>query len=140
MKTKFDAAAILVILVACGLSIAPAIARKQKPQVVNADTLLKREERMVLNLQTGPKSTKFYLLQSLKQTKEMQKNLDRAMRQVEQVDANYAKARHRPDDRTMTSTVQQLKQVLDTTNLLEKQLQDANAELKSDVQGTLIRQ
>ena len=60
-------------------------------------------------------------------------------RQVQQTDANYAKARNRPDDRTMLGTVERLKQAQETMQKLEEQLEAANDELKSDIETTLIQ-
>jgi hypothetical protein len=111
----------------------------KKPQRVEPKQLMKREETMVLNLNLGKGSTKFYILESLRISREMQKNLGRAMRQVEQTDANYAKSRNRPDDRTMTGTVERLKQAQATAEKLEQDLEAANSELKSDIQSTLIQ-
>lgn len=137
MKSKIEKALVLVVLMSL-FPFADSLAKKPRP--VDPSTLLKREETMVLNLGQGPKSAKFYVLHSLNTTRNLQKDLYRAMRQVEQVDTNYAKARQRPDDRTMSGTVERLKRAQETAEKLEKELQEANVELKSDIQNTLIRQ
>ena len=120
------------------VSFAPAaFAFGKKPQ--RAQPVMKREETMVMNLNHGQGSTKFYLLESLRKTREMQHQLLRAQRQVEATDANYAKARNRADDRTMTGTVERLKQAQVTLEKLEQDLEAANTELKSDIQNTLLQ-
>jgi hypothetical protein len=101
--------------------------------------LLKREEMMVYNLNRGPKSARFYQLESLKATRLMQHHLELAQHQVEQVDAAYARIRNKPDDRTMQPTVERLKTALQTAQQLETQLKAAGDEMKSDIQQTLIR-
>src|SRR5262245_29515962 len=91
--------------------------------VAKADApLLQREEMLVYNLNRGPKSTRFYLLKSLKAMREMEKDIERAQHQVEQVDATYNRARGRSDDRTMEGTVARLKTALQTAQRLEQEL------------------
>lgn len=138
MKSKFGIA-LAVVALTLALPIAYGFGGSKKPKPVDSSVLLKREETMVLNLGKGPKSARFYLLQSLSSVREMDKNLYRAMRQVEQVDANYAKARNRRDDLTMQSTVARIKKAQETLGQLEQELEQANNELKSDIQNTLIR-
>lgn len=93
---------------------------------------------MILNLERAPKSAKYLILMALRQTRESEKGIDRAIRQVEQADATFAKARNKRDSRTMDTTVGRLKAALATAQQLETQLQEANQELKSDVQQTLV--
>jgi hypothetical protein len=112
---------------------------KRSPGNANPE-LLKREEMMVYNLNRGPKSARFYQLDSLKATRLVQHDLEKAQHQVEQVDAAYAKVRNRPDDLTMQPTVARLKAALLTAQELESQLEQVSDELKSDIQQTLIRQ
>jgi hypothetical protein len=119
------------------LTPAAGLAFGKKPQ--RAEPVMKREETMVMNLNHGQGSTKFYILEGLRRTREMQHNILRAQRQVEATDANYAKARNRADDRTMTGTVERLKQVQVTLEKLEQDLEAANTELKSDIQNTLLQ-
>jgi hypothetical protein len=69
----------------------------------------------------------------------MQHQILRAQRQVEATDANYAKARNRSDDRTMTGTVERFKEVQLTLSKLEQDLEAANAQLKADIQSTLLQ-
>jgi hypothetical protein len=130
--------ALLTAVLLCPLA-ANSFGGNKKPRPVDPSTLMKREETMVLNLQTGSKSAKYFVLHSLKTTRDMQRDLFKAMRQVETVDSNYAKARKRPDDRTLAGTVTRLKKAQEAAEQLEKELDLVNQQLKSDIQSTLIR-
>ncbi len=133
MKSKIGTGLLLVLLLSC-IAATESLAKKKSAD----SSTLRREETMVLNLNTGSKSAKFFVLQSLRTTRETQKNLTKAIRQVEQVDSNYAKARQRPDDRTLAGTAERLKQAQATAEKLEKDLDQVNVQLKSDIQSTLI--
>ncbi len=127
---------VALLLLSCGIGEADA---KKSPKPPKQDAgAFQREEVMVLNLTKAPKSAKFYLLKNLKANRETQHELQRAISQIEQADANFAKAHRRPDDRTMTATVNRFKAALQTSQQLEEQLNAANAELKADVQSTLV--
>jgi hypothetical protein len=100
----------------------------------------KREETIILNLERAPKAPKHIILTALRTTKATQKELDRAIRQVENADEAFAKARGKRDSRTMSTTVHRLAAALKTAQQLEQELNAANAELRADVQQTLISQ
>src|SRR5579883_2685599 len=102
-------------------------------------TEFKREEILVLNLNRGAKSAGSYLIQSVRGLRIIERNLDKALNQVEQADATYARACRRPDDRTMLNTAEHLKKAAKTAKELEIELKNASSELKSDIQQTLIR-
>jgi hypothetical protein len=110
---------------------------KQKSRQSPEDAF-KREETMLLNLNKAPKSPRFYILTSLKQTRIIEKNIDRCLSQVDQADAVYHKMTHKPDDRTLSASIKRLKDAQQTAKQLEQQLQDAQEQLKADVQQTLI--
>jgi hypothetical protein len=135
MRKRHLLITVLMLAAPCALTTsAKHIPPREKPS-----ELLRREEMMVLNLDRGPKSTHYYLLESLKATRTIQKSLERARHQVEQVDGSFAKAKNRPDDRTMNSTVQRIKAAEQTAQQLEQQLKEAEDELKADIKQTLIR-
>ncbi len=93
---------------------------------------------MLLNLKTAPESAGFYIVNSYHTSKEISQNIDRALNQVTAVDKTYAKYRRRPDDRFLQSTCLKLTLAKQTAQDLEQQLQDAFAELKSNVDESLI--
>jgi hypothetical protein len=117
----------------CTLSVA-SDAKKDKQETVS----FKREETIILNLERAPKAPKHVILTALRTNRTTQKELDRAIRQIERADETFAKARNKRDTRTMTTTVQRLQAALQTAQQLEKDLTAANAELRADVQQTLI--
>jgi hypothetical protein len=99
---------------------------------------LNRNQVMLLNLKTAPMSAGYYLVNSYRTSKTIDQDLERALNQVKAVDQAYAKYRHRPDDRFMQSTCLKITLARQTAEDLEQQLQDAFAELKSNIEETLI--
>lgn len=92
---------------------------------------------MLLNLNRGPNSTGFYLVESLRQVKSVSSDLERALRQLEQADIAYAKSRGRPDDRFLASPASQIKQAKQAAAELEAKLRDAYQDLKATIAQTL---
>ena len=103
----------------------------------NADQF-SRTEFMVMNLNRGPKSAGNFIAESLKGTRDTIKVLDRAARQVEQVDREFAKSKGRPDDRYLAPSTERIKEALKSAQKLETDLQAAREELKSGIQHSLI--
>ena len=99
---------------------------------------MNRSQVMLLNLKTAPMSAGYYLVTSYGTSKTITKNLESALNQVEAVDKAYAKYRRRPDDRFMQSTCLKITLARQTAQDLELQLGDAFAELKSNIEETLI--
>ena len=99
---------------------------------------LNRNQIMLLNLKTAPMSAGFYIVSSYHTTKEITQNLERALNQVMAVDKSYAKYRGRPDDRFMQSACLKITLARQTAQDLEDQVHDAFAELKSNIDETLI--
>lgn len=97
-----------------------------------------RAELIVLNLNRGPKSTGAYLTQTIKQTNVMVKELDKALRQVEAADREYAGTRGKKDDRFLNGSTERLRQALKSAQDLQSQLESAREELKTDIQQALI--
>lgn len=112
-----------------------AIAKKAEAEVEK----FSRAEYMVMNLNKGPKSAGSFISLALKETRETVKSLDRAVRQVEQVDREYAKSKGRPDDRYLAGSAEQLKSALKAAQKLEEELVSARDELKSGIQQSLVR-
>lgn len=136
---KLCSSAMVVAAAAAAISALATASLDAKPQSgPSAKDAFKREETLLLNLNLAPKSPRFYMLQSLKQTRIIKKNIDRSLSQIEQADVVYHKATHKPDDRTLSSSIKRLKDAQETAKLLEQQLQDAQEQLKSDVQQTLV--
>ena len=97
-----------------------------------------REQFMLMNLNRGQDSTGFYLLNCLAKTKVMVRDLDKALRQLEQVERSYAKSRGKPDDRFLDSAAYRIKLAKQTAEQLVVQLKDASDDLRTSVQQTLV--
>jgi hypothetical protein len=97
-----------------------------------------REQMMILNCNRGPGSSGWLIVEALKQSRAAIKELDKSRRQLEQVDAAYAKYRGKPDSRYMETSVQKIKAAEETALQLESQLKDAYEDLKGSIQQTLI--
>lgn len=97
-----------------------------------------REEIMLMNLNKGAGSAGYYMLTALRQLKEINKELDKAERQVGEVDKAYAKSRGKPDDRYLATSQSRLAQARQTAAKLEEQVRDAYYDLKSSIQQTLV--
>src|SRR6185437_9213434 len=110
------------ISLAVGFALAPTISQAKHPPNPDAQGNLKREEMMVMNLNHGPNSARFYIAESLHATRIMERDLDKAQQQVEQVDAAYAKAKNRPDDRSMQQTAGHLRNALQEVRQLQSDL------------------
>lgn len=97
-----------------------------------------RAQIMVINLNHGQSSCGFYLTDALATIKVTNKNLEKALKQLEQVDHAYAKSRHRPDDTFLAPAHDQIKKAKETSELLETELRQSLDELKSSIQQTLV--
>ena len=99
---------------------------------------LNRSQIMLLNLKTAPLSAGYYIVTSYRTSKSISQDLEKAFNQVTEVDKAYAKYRHRPDDRFMQSACLKITLARQTAQELQDQLQDSFAELKSNIEETLI--
>jgi septal ring factor EnvC (AmiA/AmiB activator) len=97
-----------------------------------------RAQIMIINLNHGQSSCGFYLADSLATIKLTNKNLEKALKQLEQVDRAYAKSRHRPDDSFLAPAHEQIKKAKETCERLETELRQSLDELKSSIQQTLV--
>ena len=127
------------ISVLVGLALEPTTSQAKRLPDPDAPAKLNREEMMVMNLNHGPNSARFYIAESLHATRIMEKDLEKAEQQVEQVDAAYAKAKNRPDDRTMQESAGHLRNALQEVKQLQSDLLDSSDQLSNDIKGTLMR-
>jgi len=110
---------------------APAPPQEQTPQ-------FNRAQMLVMNLNRGPKSAGFYISQSLRTVRDAIKGLERAQRQVEQADKEYAKSKGKPDDRYLAEAADRIKKAVVDAQALENELQIARDELKSSITQSLV--
>lgn len=99
---------------------------------------LNRSQVMLLNLKSAPMSAGYYIITSYRTSKTIFQDLEKALNQVTEVDKAYAKYRHRPDDRFLQSTCLKMTLAKQTAQELQEQLEDSFAELKSNIEETLI--
>jgi hypothetical protein len=109
-----------------------------KKQPVSSGALT-REQVMLMNLNIGPKSSGALLLSSLRQMKQIINDLDKAQRQLAQIDANYAKSRGTPDDRYFTQSNKLIEESREQAQLLEDKIKQSHTELKSSIKDVLLR-
>lgn len=98
-----------------------------------------REDYMVMNLNRGTASAGTQISEALRAARQSVKDLDRALRQMEQVDKQYAKSKGKPDDRYLAAATETLRKTLKTAQQLEVELEASRDELKSSIQEALIR-
>lgn len=97
-----------------------------------------REDYMVMNLNRGNDSAGTQISEALRSARQTVKDLDRALRQMEQVDKQFAKSKGKPDDRYLTPATETLRKTLKTAQQLEVELEASREELKSSIQQALI--
>lgn len=110
------------------------------PLAGNADASGKpgRAEKMVMNLRYGNGSAGFYLLEAMRLSKEMDKDLRKALYQVREVDKSYAKSRGKPDSRFLEPAAIKIVQCQERSDQLSKELKDSFLELKESINQTLV--
>lgn len=133
MKIHRKNPAIILLLVILAAP-ATALAKPEKPQNMPN---FHRAEFMLMNLNRGIDSAGTHLLASEKATRQMIKELDKSIRQMEQVNKEFAKFKGRPDDRFLGSAPELVQKALQTAQQLEKELDAAREELKSSIQISL---
>jgi|SRR5271155_2654456 len=99
---------------------------------------LERSQTMLMNLKSAPRSAGFFILHSVRTSDEMSRDLDKALKQIQAVDASYAKSRNRPDDRYLAATCLKLTAAKQTAIQLHDQLEDTWDELKDSIKQTLV--
>jgi hypothetical protein len=138
MKKFLWASAALVSLLVMGFMPAHLEAFPGRSPAAVPDRQFTREEYMVLNLDRGPDSTGTHVKESLKEVKEMVKELDKGLRQLQQVDIQFAKSKGRPDDRFLTPAAERLQAALKAAQQLEQDLTATRDELKDSIHQALI--
>lgn len=96
-----------------------------------------REQLMMMNLTRGHGSTGFYVVQSLRYSKDMVRDLEKAINQLDQVEKAYTRSRGRPDDHPLLTSAEKIKQAQAHAGQLEHELREAYQDLKSSVTQTL---
>jgi hypothetical protein len=118
------------------LAVPPADSKRRPEPAERVE--FSRAQYMVMNLNRGKDSTGFYLQESGRQSRLMLVQLEKASRQLEQVDRVYAKSKGRPDDKYLKGAQARIEAARMTAQQLAQQLQEAQAELKSSIQEVLL--
>jgi hypothetical protein len=129
-------AAFLMLLVST--PPAEAFGKQKPPKPVEPARQFDRAQFMLMNLNRGPGSTGGYIEESRKRTYQTVLELQKALRQLQQIEQTYVKSRGRPDDHVLPMTSEHLKQAEKTADQLLNQLRDAEKELKSEIQQAMI--
>ena len=103
------------------------------------DRKFTREELLLLNLGHGQGSAGFFLLEALKGSKETTHNLQRAMSQMRQVEATYAKSKGRPDDKYLQNAELKLTQARQRSEDLSENISDGFRDMKRSVKEALLK-
>lgn len=117
-------------------SILPAPAKQIK--LPSSGKEFSREEYMVMNLNKGNDSTGTHISEALKEVRAMVKDLDRSLRQLQQVDREFARSKGKPDDRFMAPASATLEQALKTAQQLAQELEGSREQLKDSIHQALI--
>lgn len=97
-----------------------------------------REDFMVMNLNRGNDSTGAHISEALKETRAMVKILDKSLRQLQQVDREFAKSKGRPDDKFLGPATERLQQALKSAQQLSDELEASREELKDNIHHALL--
>ena len=103
------------------------------------DRKFTRAELLMVNMAHGKGSAGYYILEAQREVKEATRNLERAMSQVQQVQATYGKSKGRPDDKFLPSTELKLVQPRQHSQELEVFTSEAFQDLKRSVKEALLK-
>jgi hypothetical protein len=84
------------------------------------------------------KSTGYYLLQDIREVKEMDHDLGKALFQLLEVDKSYAHLRGRPDEKFLEAVAIKIQKAQQSRALYEEDLKDAYTQLKSSIEDTMM--
>jgi hypothetical protein len=128
---------IVLTLAAIATTTPSAFSEKSPPGLASKDDV-ERGQTMLLSLKSAPRSSGFFILESIRKSNEISADIDRAMRQIEAVDATYAKSRQQPDTRYLSKVKLRLTATKQTADQLHLQLEDSWGELKDSIKTTLV--
>lgn len=124
----------MLVLVALTLCV-PASQSRRKPQTKSE---FDRTQYMVMNLNRGKDSTGYYLQESHRSSVVVLQQLEKAQRQLEQVDRAYAKSRGRPDDKYLNDATERIRAAKATAEQLTKELSECQEGLKNSIHQVLL--
>lgn len=99
-----------------------------------------REQLMLINLNHGRGSTVFYLLEAMKKIKDLNYDIERALKQAEEVDKTFARSRGRPDDKFLDLATARMANARKRGAEMEDEIYQAHKQLKEDIKRALLVQ
>ncbi len=108
------------------------------PIAVSSNTVQDRHETMVMNLKLGNGSAGFYLIEALRLSRDVEKDLRKAIAQIREVDRSYAKSRGKPDSRYLEPSTLKIARCQERTIELNNDIKEAFDVLKEDIKDTLM--
>lgn len=124
------------VAISIGAMSAQAVFAGNAPPI--PDKKFSREEFMVMNLNRGEDSTGAHINSSIKEVRIMVKDLDRSLRQLQQVDREFAKSKGKPDDKFLSASADRLQRALKTAQQLSEELEATREELKDNIHNALL--
>ena len=108
------------------------------PVAGHADSNNTRAEKILMQLSVGNGSAGFHIFEAKRESREMHKNLRKALYKVREADKVYAKSVGKPDSRFLAAATTRLATLKEKTEALENEIMDAFKELKDSVKQTLV--
>lgn len=108
------------------------------PVAGHADSKNSRAEKILMKLCIGNGSAGYHIFEAKRESREMHKNLRKALYKVREADKVYAKSLGKPDSRYLEAATTRLRTLKEKTTALEAEIADAFRELKSSVKQTLV--
>lgn len=100
---------------------------------------MNRAEKMLMNLRVGQGSATFYLLEAVRQSKEVEKNLRKALFQIKEVDKAYAKSKGKPDSKYLEAVTVKLNSCQEKSADVSRTIEDSVGDLKEQINDALLR-
>lgn len=136
LAANLFALAAVTVLATC----TPTKADKPAPSSSSSDAFsnMDRAQVLVYNLNRAAGSTGYYLLQDIRNIGEMDHDLTKALRQVQEVDKTFGRLRGTPDSRRMEAVTIKIEKALNSRAIFEEDLRDAYSTLKVTIKDTLV--
>ncbi|MBP7862135.1 hypothetical protein KA183_10660 [bacterium] len=107
--------------------------------VTGAPEQMSRAEKMLMNLRLGQGSATFYLLEAARQSKDVEKNLRKALFQIKEVDKAYAKSKGKPDSKYLEAITVKLNSCQEKSVDVSRSIEDSVGDLKEQINDALLR-
>jgi len=130
--------AYIISIAALVIACSQPLARADKGEALPPLEKLDRAQTLIYNLNHVQGSSGYYLLESIKELKNLDHEIGKALFQVKEADKSYAKLRGVPDSRFLEPVSIKLQKAQQARDQLEEDLRDAYTQLKESIQDTLV--